>query len=180
MMFLAMVRSIGICLGADEAYKAPGRKTPTPNLAARLFQLPKGVELDEQQALRVAVLLRDYEPKLAAFQTRILSLLADEQRATRAAAFAESRGQPEEGRAIRDNSIAELGLSKEQERQLQQIRIEKSELKRAALQAFFALLTDEQRAIINHSQPQRKRRTTMLTREHTILVEIPNRPAGAG
>jgi len=154
-VFMVILPVIPIQAEGSAKAKAKGANTPGPNLAARLFQLPPGLELNEEQKKAVAKLIEEYEPKLAANQKRILQLLTKEQRVARAALFRKSRVDPD-GKAMRDGVAESINLTEEQQRQFSEIQDEKNEIKREALQKFHILLSEEQRAAFQIGGRNRK------------------------
>ena len=77
---LSLAIVLVIPLSADADVNERSTQKPSPDLAARLFQLPDGVELDEEQKTKVAALVVEYEPKLALYQKKIAEILTKEQR----------------------------------------------------------------------------------------------------
>ena len=126
----------------DDAKKK--KKRPSP--VARLFQVPKDVELTDEQKTKVAALVKEYGPKLSELQKKQASILTDEQRQARAAAGKKAREDGKKGKELREAVDAAVTLTDEQKKQTQDVRKELGKLMREARGKFTDLLTDEQKA----------------------------------
>ena len=135
----------------------PAQKAPVPNLAGRLFQVPAGMKLTESQKVKIQLLIKDYEPRLARFQEEILKVTTKKQRETRAAVYKLKRENPKTGaspQAVAENSME---LTEGQKKVFADIQNRKNAVKREALRRFKAVLTPDQLAEIENQAGSRKR-----------------------
>lgn len=149
----------------DDAKPKRKRQQARVAAAATAVNVPKTLQLTEEQKKQVAALNKEYGPKLAALRKQSNELLTDDQKAARkeAAAKAKAEGKPPR------TALAAVELTAEQKEQQAKIKKEVAGIQKEVRGKFLALLTDEQKKQLREArkaapkkgkQPAEKKRQT--------------------
>ena len=143
-LLLALVLAVAAPLSAADK-KKPGKKAPVA------VQVPKGIELSEEQKQKVAELNKKYVPQLAEARKKIG--LSKEQRQARAEAFKKARADGKKGKEIREAANAAAKLTDDQKAAAEELRTLQGEIRTALM----GILTDEQKAGLRKGGAKKKK-----------------------
>jgi Spy/CpxP family protein refolding chaperone len=144
-LLLTLVLAVAAPLSAaDKKKKKPGKKAPVA------VQVPKGIELSEEQKQKVAELNKKYAPQLVEARKKIG--LSKEQRQARAEAFKKARADGKKGKEIREAANAAAKLTDDQKAAADKLRTLQGEIRKALM----GVLTDEQKAGLRKGGAKKK------------------------
>jgi hypothetical protein len=148
MLSLALALLIATPLLAGDKEKKQANAKKGEKKPAKAFSLADGTlkrlakaELTEEQISKIKALSKEYTPKLSAARKKLDSILTDEQKRQRRAAFAAAKKAGKKPSEV----INAFKLTTEQQEAQQAARKEMRECQGAYMKAVFALLSPEQR-----------------------------------
>lgn len=133
------------------------KNRPLPAYIERIFN-PKGITFNAEQKEKVAALKKDLGEKIVGFQKKRRSILTDEQRKARGAAFKAAREAKKKGEELRNAVDAAAKLTDEQKEQMNAVQKEQRELLAKIRAAINELLTDEQRQSLKKGKSKAKKK----------------------
>ena len=149
---LSLVALLGSSLLAAEAQKKgrkgkQGQQARKPSVARTL---PKEVQstLDDEQKKQIALLDKEFGPKLAEFAKKKAAILTPEQMKAQAAARKAGTEAGKKAKELRALVDAATKATEEQKKQLAELTKEQAPLQKIIREKLLALLTDEQKAKI--------------------------------
>jgi len=128
---------------AQEAKKAKKRDTTGAN--AQVFQLPKDIELNEEQKAKLDALKKEHGPKIAELQGKLDEILSPEQRQARREAQAKAREENVKGKELQQRLNTALKLTPEQQEKWDKVQKELNDLNAKVREQIGGFLTEEQR-----------------------------------
>lgn len=140
---------------ADEKTPGKRKKTGDQSNAAieRLFQLPKTVELNDEQKEELAALRTEFQASATAATRKVQGALTVDQRKARAAATKAARAAGKKGKELRTAVEAASTLTPEQKKARGVAQKELIALKRKIQVRIHDFLTDEQKAQLPKLRP---------------------------
>jgi Spy/CpxP family protein refolding chaperone len=124
--------------------------------SAAAFQLPKEIQLTDEQNAKLQELRKDLQPKLAALLKKEESMLTAEQRAAGAAAAKEAKQSGKTGKEAREAVEAAMKLSPEQQANYRDLQREMGQMRKEIAGRIASILTPEQREKLNKGRGEGK------------------------
>lgn len=129
---------------ADAAKEAKGKKK-TAGATNPVFAIPKEITLTEEQQAKLDEIKKDQGPKVAELNTKLDSVLTDEQKAARKEANAKVKAEGKKGKEAKAAMDEALKLTDEQKKHRAELQPELAKLQVSIKEQINALLTDEQK-----------------------------------
>jgi hypothetical protein len=114
--------------------------------AAGLFNLPKEVQLSDDQQAKVKELIAKFNPRMAELHAKQQAIITPEQAKAREEAVRKAKEEGKTGKDAKQAIEATLQISAEQKQQLSELKQAQQALQKEARDALMSLLTDEQKA----------------------------------
>lgn len=141
----------------EKKRKKKGKAAATEvDRSAAAFQLPKEIQLSEEQAAKLQTLRKELQPKLAELIKKEEGLLTAEQRAARAAAAKEAKQSGKTGKDAREAVDAAMKLSPEQQANYRDLQRQMGQLRKEIAGRLATILTPEQREHLNKGRGEGK------------------------
>ncbi|MBI1346515.1 hypothetical protein GC163_09520 [bacterium] len=141
---------------ADEAKKE--KKKGTPGAGNQAFNLPKNVELTEEQKTKLEELKKEHGPKLAEIQKKLDGVLTDEQKQARKDAQAKAKADNVKGKEAQAAVMASLKLTDEQKAKYEAAQAEMKEAAGKVRAKIAEFLTEEQKAKVPGLAPKKAKK----------------------
>jgi Spy/CpxP family protein refolding chaperone len=140
LLMLVLVLVIAAPLAAAEGDKKKKKKPGKRPAAGARIQIPKGIELSDEQKEKVAALKKEYGPKVVAARKKMA--LGKDARKARGEALKKAKADGKKGKELRAAVDAAAPLTDEQKAAQAEMQALQKEIRAAVV----ALLTDEQKA----------------------------------
>jgi Spy/CpxP family protein refolding chaperone len=126
--------------------KGAKKKAGEPAIVARVFALPKEIELTDEQQAEVAELKAKHADELVELEKKREGVLSAEQREARAAALKSAKEQGKKGPEVKQAIEEAMKLTDEQKAQMKELAADLSSLEKEIRTQLLAILTPEQQA----------------------------------
>lgn len=124
--------------------------------SAAAFQLPKEIQLTDEQAARLQALRKELQPKLAELMKKEDGMLTAEQKAARTTAAKEAKQSGKTGKDAREAVEAAMKLSPEQQANYRDLQRQMGQLRKEIAGRLASILTPEQREHLNKGRGEGK------------------------
>ncbi|QDU11158.1 LTXXQ motif protein [Gimesia aquarii] len=129
-----------------EAKKKKGKKQQTVRIQA--LNLPKTIELTDEQKEKIAGLKKEYTPQFVALQKKNREILTPDQRKARGKAMKQAKEEGKKGKELRSAVNSALKLSDDQSKQMKEVGAEMKKLNGEVRGKLSKILTADQLAKI--------------------------------
>lgn len=139
----------GIVMSSAMAQDAAKKKKNQPAKEQPAVQLPKEIELTEEQKTKVAALEKEYGPKMKELREKLNKIMTEEQKKARLDVMKEAREKGKEGKKGKELAEAiksAMKLTEEQQKTYDEADKKIVALRQEILEKVKPLLTDEQKA----------------------------------
>lgn len=137
----------------DETKKSKKKAGQAP--AAQIFNLPKEVELTDEQKEKMEALKKEYSPKLVELSKKVDAIYTPEQMTARREAMAKAKAENLKNKE-RQALLAAIEVTPEQKTKLADAEAELKALRTTVLSKIAEVLTDEQEAKVPALAPKKK------------------------
>jgi hypothetical protein len=122
---------------ATQAKAGPGHQDP--------FSFPKEIELSDKQTEELALLKKEYQPKLQALHARFEAFMTPERRKVMEATVRKGMAEGKKGKELHDEVMKAMNLSPQDQARAEQLHADHEKLMKEIEQRKMALLTSDQR-----------------------------------
>ena len=137
----------GVLLAAEGKKPKPPRPEGAPEFGRMdPFALLSRLNLSEEQKQKIENLRKEYEPKLAELRAKLEGILTEEQKKAREEAIKKAKESGKKGRELFEAIRNAFQLTEEQQKQMQEVRTQMTQLMQEIRGKVEEILTEEQKA----------------------------------
>ena len=131
---------------ADDAKpKKPRAKAEAKRKDQPAVQLPKEIELNDEQKTKVAELEKEFGPKMKELREKLDKVLTEDQKKARAEVFKDARTNGKKGKEVQQAVKDATKASEEQQKQIDDVEKQIAALRLKIREKVEPILTDEQK-----------------------------------